>query len=341
MKMAHFKHGYALLVGVGNCKYSQWSLPVTIKDVTAIRNVLTDPGLCGYEDDHLRLLCNDLATKREIMEGLTWLKSIAEQDPEATIIVYFSGHGWLNPANGNYYLIPHDVNPTKIADSAVVGSDFAKALQAINSQKLLVILDCCHAQGVVAAKGLVEFKLPNGDDLSAPEGFMPQSAKGQFATLVAGKGVAMLASSDYDQISWIKKDQTCSVFTSHLIDALRGAGNSVGDQEVTVMNLVDYLGKTVAATARAEHQAQQDPQVEFKGSNYFPIALLCGGKGLPASGFELPSTPGGNASVTASRDGAIIVYGKVKDSALITGNNNTVSQGITQANRNKATGYKA
>jgi tetratricopeptide (TPR) repeat protein len=336
--MAHFKHGYALLVGVGNCKYSRWSLPVTIKDVTAIKNVLTDPGLCGYgdDDDHLRLLCNNLATKEKIMEGLIWLKSIAEQDPEATIIVYFSGHGWLNPANGNYYLIPHDVNPTKIADSAVVGSDFAKALQAINSQKLLVILDCCHAQGVVAAKGLVEFKLPNGDDLSAPEGFMPQSAKGQFATLVAGKGVAMLASSDYDQISWIKKDQTCSVFTSHLIDALRGAGNSVGDQEVTVMNLVDYLGKTVAATARAEHQAQQDPQMEFKGSNYFPIALLCGGKVLLASGFESLS----NAGVTASGDGAIIVNGNVENSVLITGDNNTVSRKMRQVNQNDATGIQ-
>jgi hypothetical protein len=69
--MAHFKHGYALLLGVGNCKYSRWSLPVTIKDVTAIKNVLTDPGLCGYgdDDDHLRLLCNNLATKEKIMEG--------------------------------------------------------------------------------------------------------------------------------------------------------------------------------------------------------------------------------------------------------------------------------
>jgi hypothetical protein len=27
---ANFKHGYALLVGVGDCKYTQWSLPVTV-----------------------------------------------------------------------------------------------------------------------------------------------------------------------------------------------------------------------------------------------------------------------------------------------------------------------
>jgi uncharacterized caspase-like protein len=216
--MAHFKHGYALLVGVGDCKYTQWSLPVTVKDVAAIKDVLTDASLCGYgnDDDHLWLLCNDMATKAGIMAGLQWLQSIAKQDPEATIIVYYSGHGWLNPADGSYYLIPHDVRPTKIADSAVAGSDFTRALQAIKCQKLLVILDCCHAQGVTAAKGgAVEFKLMNGEDLDAPEGFVPQSAKGQFAALVEGKGVAMLASSDHDQLSWIKKDQTCSVFTYH------------------------------------------------------------------------------------------------------------------------------
>ncbi len=340
--MANFNHGYALLIGVGDCKYTQWSLPVTAKDILAVREVLIGPNLCGYynDDEHIRLLCNDMATKAAIMDGLQWLQSIADRDPAATIIVYYSGHGWLNPVDGNYYLIPHDVKPHKIADSAVAGRDFTRALQAIKSQKLLVILDCCHAQGVTAAKGGVEFRLTNGEELDAPQGFVPQSAKGQFAALVEGKGVAMLASSDHDQLSWIKKDQSCSVFTDHLIDGLRGAGNLVGDREITVMNLIDHLGKTVAATARAEYQVQQDPQVEFKGSNYFPIALLCGGKGLPVGGFEALSTPGSNAGVTASGDGAIAVGGKVKNSVLITGNNNTVSHGMTQVNRDNATGYQ-
>jgi Caspase domain len=344
--MANFKHGYALLVGVGDCKYTQWSLPVTVKDVAAIKDVLIDPGLCGYgnDDDHLRLLCNDMATRVEIMAGLQWLQSIAEQDPEATIIVYYSGHGWLNPTDGSYYLIPHDVKPTKIADSAVAGSDFTRAVQAIKCQKLLVILDCCHAQGVTAAKGgAVEFKLPSGDDLDAPEGFVPQSAKGQFGALVEGKGVALLASSDCDQLSWIKKDQACSVFTYHLIDGLRGAGNAVGNKEVTVMNLVDHLSRTVAVTARAEYQAQQDPQVDFKGSSYFPIALLCGGKGLPSGGFEevnkrLVNNPG--RVTIASGDGAVAIGGSVRGSTIITGSGNRVSSGMTQVNRDHARGFQ-
>ena len=46
-----FNHGYALLIGVGAiAKYPDWSLPVTVKDMTALRNLLTDPTRCAYPD---------------------------------------------------------------------------------------------------------------------------------------------------------------------------------------------------------------------------------------------------------------------------------------------------
>jgi hypothetical protein len=60
-----FSHGYALLIGVGAAAYAPWSLPVTVKDVQAVRSVLTDPALCGYSDDdqHVRLLHDHSATR--------------------------------------------------------------------------------------------------------------------------------------------------------------------------------------------------------------------------------------------------------------------------------------
>src|SRR5262249_33409221 len=116
-----FPHGYALLVGVGTTAYSPWSLPVTVKDVKAIRVVLINPILCGYpdEDKHIRLLHDQTATRSGMLEGLTWLKAQAASDPEATAVVYYSGHGWLDQATGRYYLIPHDVEPFDIAGSAL------------------------------------------------------------------------------------------------------------------------------------------------------------------------------------------------------------------------------
>jgi uncharacterized caspase-like protein len=156
-----FDRGYALLIGVGECEYPKWSLPVTVNDVTAVREILVDPTLCGYPNDdrHIRLLCNAEANRAAILAGLEWLKEVADRDPEATIVVYYSGHGWLNPADSKYYLIPHDVDPSDVSDSALAGAVFTTALHDINSQKLLVILDCCHAEGVASAKGDgMEFK---------------------------------------------------------------------------------------------------------------------------------------------------------------------------------------
>ncbi len=100
-----FPHGYALLVGVGTAVYPPWSLPVTVKDVQVVRKVLTDPALYGYPDDdqHIRLLHDQSATRAAILDGLAWLKAQAAADPEATAVVFFTGHGWLQQASGRYY----------------------------------------------------------------------------------------------------------------------------------------------------------------------------------------------------------------------------------------------
>ena len=71
-----FTHGYALLVGVGESAYPAWSLPVTVKDIQAIRSILIDPNLCAYpgDDRHIRLIHDKTATRAAILDGLAWLK---------------------------------------------------------------------------------------------------------------------------------------------------------------------------------------------------------------------------------------------------------------------------
>ncbi len=332
---------YALLIGVGTCKYSQWSLPVTVQDVTAIEEVLVDPSWGGYPNDneHIRLLCDARATRAGMLEELQRLAGIANRDPEATIVVYYSGHGWLNPADNSYYLITHDVDPNRVGASALAGADFTKALQNINSQKLLVILDCCHAQGIASVKeDGIEYRLADGLNFKPPTGFVPESAKGHFSKLAEGKGVTILSSSDCHQLGWIRKDRTCSVFADRVIDALRGAGNQAGDREVTVMNLIDYLGKTVPETVRSEYRAEQQPQAEFKGSNNFPIALLCGGKGLPHDKFDefaashdrIPTS----VTISASQR-AVAIDSSARGSTIIPDDGNIGSERMSQMDKDK------
>ena len=125
-----FTHGYALLVGVGRTAYEPWSLPVTVKDIQAIRAILTDPDLCAYpgDDRHIRPIHDKAATRAAIFDGLAWLKAQAAPDPEAIAVIFYSGRGWLDESMGRYYLIPHDVEPFNYGRDVlgvVPGTDFA------------------------------------------------------------------------------------------------------------------------------------------------------------------------------------------------------------------------
>ncbi len=99
-----FINGYALLIGVGESAYGKLSLPVTVKDTQAIYAALIDPELCAYADDkeHIRVLNNQEATKNAILDGLNWLKEKAESDRDATVFVYYSGHGWIDKTINTY-----------------------------------------------------------------------------------------------------------------------------------------------------------------------------------------------------------------------------------------------
>ena len=75
-----FSHGYALLVGVGAALFQPWSLPVTVRDAQAMQACLLDPSLCAYPADegHVRLLHDDAATRRAVLDGLVRADGVAE-----------------------------------------------------------------------------------------------------------------------------------------------------------------------------------------------------------------------------------------------------------------------
>ena len=271
-----FLHGYALLAGVGKTAHAEWPLPATVLDAQAIRAILADPALCAYPKNGIRLLHDSTATGGEILEGLAWLAGRAEHDPEAAVLIYYSGHGALDQATGCYYLIPYDTDPGRFPETALSALTFTDALRRIPAQRLLVILDCCHAAGMATAK-------ESRPAIKLPAGFIPAAVpKGLTAGLKQGSGRAVFTSSRGEQLSWLRPDGGMSIYTYHLCEALRGAGNKPGDTLVRLSNLMNHLGTSVPASARALCGAEQTPFFDTATED-FPVALLRGGKGLPAA----------------------------------------------------------
>jgi uncharacterized caspase-like protein len=267
-----FTHGYALLIGVGDTANPRWALPVTVKDAEALKAVLTDVNFCAYPNsaDRVRLLQDRGATRRAILAGLDWLKECAERDKDATIVIYYSGHGTYDLSSNAYYLLQHDFDPKDIPKTALSAQTLSEKLKEIDAKRLWVIVDSCHAEGMASAKG----------DL--PADFLATALpKGVVEALKQGEGRAVFTSSRGNQSSWVRPDGALSVYTYHLIEALKGAANQSGDRVVTLGNVIAHLGKTVAQSARTQCQAEQTPFFDTATED-FPIALLRGGKGLPS-----------------------------------------------------------
>ena len=273
-----FNHGYALLIGVGESQCPGWSLPVTVKDTQAIYGVLTDRDLCGYPPDQIRILNNNAATRDGILQGLNWLKAKVESDREATAIVYYSGHGWVDKADNCYYLIQHDVKPSELAESALSAEVFTNVIREIKAERLLVVIDSCHAAGMATSK--------DAELMDEFDGFECVAfSKGLIDDLKRGKGRVVFTSSEGHQKSWILEDRSLSIYTFHFLEALQGAGNQTGDRVVRVSNLMNYLGKSVPETTRQVYDRDQTPHFDFDTDD-FAIALLRGGKGLSEKGED-------------------------------------------------------
>ncbi|MGB3654286.1 MAG: HEAT repeat domain-containing protein [Rivularia sp. (in: cyanobacteria)] len=317
--MSNTSHNYALLIGVGECEETKLSLPVTVKDIQAVKSLLTDSNLCGYIDNNIRLLYNETATKEKILQNLNWLKQQAKNDPEATILIYYSGHGCLDNS-GDYYLIPHETDRADIPNTALSAETINQALQEIPAQRLLVIIDSCHAQGMATSKD----DAGNNKRSPIPKGFTQTALPKTIIDNFKGAGRVVFTSSTGEQLSWIRSDRTMSIYTYHFLEALQGAANQPGDKLVKVSHLMNYLSETVPIAVQKEYQKEQTPFFDFATED-FPVALLLGGKGLPAAGYDVKAEAEENIRNISNKvnDGVGIV-GDGNSVISIVGSNNSV-----------------
>jgi uncharacterized caspase-like protein len=232
-----FTNGYALLIGVGYYRSPMQSLPATANDAKEFYDVLTDPDRCHYPTAHVNLLINESpginsASRSRILNGLHWLEE--KTTSSSTIVVYFSGHGLSHVvphtsdsmAVETYYLLPSDYDPTDLEHTGLSIDELAKALKQIAAQKILIILDCCHAGGFADLNAIP----------SAPTDLLTQAADPNLvynkihSQLSEGKGQVCLFSSDKNQHSWLMEDKQSSVFTHYLLEAFRGKANGADDR---------------------------------------------------------------------------------------------------------------
>ncbi len=243
--------GYALLVGVGEYPDIEGGsispLRAPAKDVDALYGFLTDPTKGGFRPENVRRLKDQDATKDAIGIELNDIGRKATADD--LVLIYFSGHGFRpddsDPEGAPAYLIPYLTHPralTNPAGTCIDYADLAEQVRSMAAQKVVTILDACHAGGVKPA---------------GSKGVQVDVYSRFYEAWEQAQGRPLLLSSDQSEVSW--EEEGGSVFTNFLLRGLEGEADADGDAIVGFNEVAAYLEREVPAYTRSKFPTVQTP----------------------------------------------------------------------------------
>ena len=120
-------------------------LPAARNSLYAMRDMLTDPELCGWSTEQVTVISNparadDLAVQ---------IADLAEHTTGA-LLVYFVGHGTLSN-RGDLCLTVTTTRPDRVRFTSLAWDELAEALRSSPAQTRIAILDCCFAGQAIEA----------------------------------------------------------------------------------------------------------------------------------------------------------------------------------------------
>jgi WD40 repeat protein len=134
---------YLLAVGIDRYQVKNLQLGCAVNDATQLEKTFQDKSK-GLFQVQSRLLCDAKADRKGMLGGLRWLR--ANMRPEDTAVLFYAGHGEKDD-RGRFYLLPQDVNPARLADTAISGEVLKKELQDVKG-RVLLLLDACHSGAI-------------------------------------------------------------------------------------------------------------------------------------------------------------------------------------------------
>jgi hypothetical protein len=331
-----FTHGHALIIGVGSYRFApHLNVPITAADAEAVATALRDPRLCGYPDANVTLLANEGATRDGVLAAL---RTLAQRTtPDDTVLLFYSGHGEYS-ADGGYYLTTHDTRFDQgggVTGTALSQVDLIDALRKIKGQRVLVLVNACHA-------GELSPTLGAGQPAVVGQPFPQQTTD---ALLATGSGRIIITACREQQVAYIGPGPL-TIFAQALTDGLRGQGVSGRAGFISAFDLYTHLyfavreavEQRVPPALRQQHGPQEPELTVLKGVGPFAVALFRGATqpgDFPTDHAPPPETAMRTVEPSRSRwafqqitgERSVNIAGSVSNSTIITGDGNTVAQG--------------
>lgn len=274
-----FASGHAVVIGVANYRNVTVLPDAVLNDARDVAGVLKSQAYGCYEPRNVHLVLDGDATLVGIREALATVARNSQRDE--TIIIFFSGHGASvgDSAGGESVLLPVECDARALGTTSLSEAEFSSALRRFATERLLVLIDACHSGGAGSLKD------HRGGDLPA-WGYSQKS----LCRLAQGTGRVLMASCRSSEESVVFGNARNSVFTSHLLDALRGRGCTRGDGVIRVFDIFNYVSEMV----KRDVPGRQHPVLAARDlEDNFGVTLDPGGVGSVAPA----SVPSGDGDV--------------------------------------------
>lgn len=218
---------FALLIGVSEYEGDLNPLPAAVKDVDAMKEVLLNPQVGGFDEDNITVLKNP--NRQEIEEEIEILFMGRQKDD--LVMFFFSGHG-IKDDTGRLFLATRKTRRSKRGDlvrSTAVSSQFVQeSMERSRSKRQVVVLDSCFS-GAFA------------EGLSAKD-----DGTVDIRSQLGGEGRAVLTSSTSTQYSFEHAGEDLSLYTRYLVEGMRtGEADQDEDEFISIDELHAYARQKV------------------------------------------------------------------------------------------------
>jgi hypothetical protein len=151
-----------LFIGVGNYVDTRIAKPheELRNSAVVMHKAMLERG--GLDPGRTKLVLDEQATRANLEELiLRWLPSASR--PGDTVFLYFSGHaGQIDDITGTEadekteLLGPYDLDARRVRESSILDVTLARWIEELEGRQVVLILDTCHAAGVVRDKGIAK-----------------------------------------------------------------------------------------------------------------------------------------------------------------------------------------
>ncbi len=236
-------NAYAVVVGIEQYQQKLPKADFAAHDAEIMGQYLTKT--LGYAEENVVVLLNDRATKTGVEKYIEhWLPDRVEKD--ASVFIYYSGHGAPNPKTSDAYLMPYDGDPAFVDATGYPLKRLYERLGKLPAKNIVVMLDSCFS-GAGGRSVIAEGARPMMLSIENP--------------ILAGNKTVVLAASSGTQISSTFKEQGHGLLTYYFLKGLRGEADANKDGSVDLAEVFAYLKPQVERTARRDYHNEQTPQL--------------------------------------------------------------------------------